>query len=279
MFKKFIKLFLFSLIFHGFSGDLYAQASVRELKQQISNVKKEIALQQQKTNEEKQRDAEYQKTAQSRLNRLNTQINKVRVQKDSLKSELVQLKASSKKLKGASFWYTKKRKDFANFLASDIDSIVKVFPGLFPHETDKKLESLEGIATRLRSESIAPEEALDRVWGILIETLKASYEIESWKGTLTQSSGQLQGQYLRIGTVFQIFMVDKSDAIYILSKTQGSWQWKLQEFNIEERNLIRQAFKVKGGQANPQLGILPIPFYLAGEPQASAPVVEKPEEQ
>lgn len=91
MYQNLKNLFITAAIFTLFCSQVYSQESVRELKQAIANVKKEIAEQEAKTQAESKRDLEYQKTSQSRLSRLNSQISSVSKQKDSLKIELNQL--------------------------------------------------------------------------------------------------------------------------------------------------------------------------------------------
>lgn len=259
MYQNLKNLFITAAIFTLFCSQVYSQESVRELKQAIANVKKEIAEQEAKTQAESKRDLEYQKTAQSRLSRLKTQISRVSKQKDSLKVELTQLKGASKKLKGASYWYSKKREKFAAYLAIETDSLITELNKRYPYELESKVEVLQGISTRLKSDNIQPEEALDRIWSVLLEYVKGGYEVETWKGTLDQDSGPLQGEFLRMGFVFQIFAVDQSDAMYTLQAKDGEWKWTLREFTLDERNKIHQAFKVKQGKSNPELVELPLP--------------------
>lgn len=248
------------LFYVGILTSVQAQTTVKDLKQKIAQVKKEIAEQENKSQQEAQRDLDYRKLANSRSVRLNQQIALVKSQKDSLSKELSQLKSTAKKTKGASYWYDKKRSRFSGFLAVQIDSLVTHFKHQFPYEVESRLESLSSLSARLKAQNIQPEEALDRVWTILAESMKSGYEVESWKGSLEQPSGQLQGQYLRVGHVFEYFLVDKSDAVFVLSLQDTQWLWRPLELSLEERNYLRHAMKVKAGQASPELVRLPVPL-------------------
>lgn len=264
MFKSFIQISLLLGIL--FPGLIIAQETVSELKRAISSVKKEIDQETKKISKEKARDAKYKNTTSTRYSRIQTQIQKVGSQKDSLAKELLRLKKSGRKLRGGAFWFQKKRQDYATFLAREADSLADYISKDFPVDLDKKVQALKGISSRLRSDNMQPEEAQDRIWSIILESMKSGYTIESWKGSLTQVAGDIPGEFLRVGRVFQIFVADQSEVIYLMSvqgeRNNSKWTWSPHDFNLDERTKIRNALKVKTGKSAPQLVEIPIPYQI-----------------
>jgi len=237
-----------------------AQETLNEIRREIKKVEQETAREKELHQKEKQRHAEFVKSSQGRLNRLQSQTQTIKAQTDSLTAELARVKEARRKLKGTVRWYEKKKEDFAAVLADQIDSVIPHISTDFPYKIDETQSALKETAAQLRRGVIGPEEGLGRTWSLLMDRVRLGYTAETWSGYLkTDGSQGIAGKYLRYGAVFGIFVSQDGESVYYLQPAESGWHWKSAGDDLELRRRLKDALKVAEGKAAPSL--VPIPLY------------------
>lgn len=237
------------------------QETVESIRRQIKAVEAEATKEVKLHNEEKKRHADFIEVGRKKVVALNSQNQSLKVEMDSMRTELSRLKDARQKALSVSRFYENKRIKYQESLALAIDSLQYLFKSDFPYKNEEAMTSISEIASQLKKGHISSADALARTVEVFLDRIRMGYSTEVWKGSLVINSQTIHGTYMRYGTVASIFVsLDGQSVFWLAQSPEKEYVWRDVSENMEMRSMLKDALKVAEGKTAPK--IVPVPVYL-----------------
>lgn len=213
--------------------------------------------------EEKARDAASEKKGEKNYKEFQKEQQAL---KGSLAKSKQKISAAKEKLKV--FKYRKvsaeKRLQALNLnLLNHINDLIENLKLSLPYKHDKRMEQAKLLASDIRKDKVAPEEAFNRLWNLYRKEIQMGSDAEVYQSKVHLPSGEeVEVKYMRVGKQVLAYSNAAGNYIGVLKKLEnGNWEWQHAE-NLEfaERSAVRQAVAVAEGKAIP--GFTAVPFWL-----------------
>jgi hypothetical protein len=245
-----------------------AQETLSSVQRELDRVERETQREQELHKAERARAAEFEKQKTARLQALQEQIQASEVRIDSLKQRMETERRRRASQRGIAAQYQARQKAFRADLDREIKAMSAWVGTDFPYQRDRRLSEWNELAEGNREGTLAVEEVLARLFGLVQGSLDFAFDSEAYPGTYTPASakigGQQEGIYVRLGAVMMAFSSNDGKTQAYLARTASGYVWRDEDLPSEIRNAISEAVRVAQGKEAPRLVPLPVEVAAKG---------------
>ena len=244
---------------------LHAQETLSSVQRELDRVERETEREKELHKAERGRAAEFEKQKAERLNALRTQMQASENRIDSLKQRMDVERRRRTSQRALATQYQNRQKAFRTDLDREIKAVIAWVEKDFPYQKEQRLSEWRELAEANREGTVAVEEVVSRVFGLVQGSLDFAFDSEAYPGTYTTGAGrQVEGTYVRLGAVMMAFSSTDGKLQAYLAKTPGGYVWRDGDLPSETRNSIVEAVRVAEGKESPRLVSLPVEVSAKG---------------
>ncbi len=238
---------------------LWSQESLSQVQREIDRVEKEIDREKDLHKQEKERYSQFENSKKEKLNALQEQRAQEEKRAAALRGTLNGFKGQKNSYKSQTANLEKKQKDFALAIAQAAKNLADTLALDFPYRKESRIEELQAVSRQLESGGISIQEGLNRLFGVLEQSLQMGYGTEIYAGTYKSTAGEnLQGSYLKVGSAILVFATADGKMAAYLTHSGNEYTWHDSELPGNVRQGIFNAIQIAEGKAAPAMPVLPV---------------------
>jgi hypothetical protein len=237
---------------------LRAQETLSSVQRELDRVERDTEREKDLHKAERGRAAEFEKQKAERLNALRTQMQLSEARIDSLKRRMNTERTRRASQRALTAQYQARQKAFRADLDREIKAVIAWVEKDFPYQKEQRLSEWRELAEANREGTVAVEEVLSRLFGLVQGSLDFAFDSEAYPGTYTSGAIQREGTYVRLGAVMMAFSSTDGKVQAYLAKTPAGYVWRDADLSAETRASIVEAVRVAEGKESPRLVSLPV---------------------
>jgi len=241
------------------TATLSAQETLSSVQRDLDRVAKEIDREKELHKQERKRAADFEVQKAEKLSALQNQIKVSQGRIDSLTREADKARRQKSNYRGQAQFFSNKTQAFRLALSASIKSVATELLRDFPYHREKRVSDWEDLAKSLEAGTVTPDDALNRLSGLIQASLDPARDVEVYSGVYSAvGGGNFEGYYVRLGTAMLAFASEDGKMAALLGKEGENYTWQDQKLSAGIKAHIAEAIRVAQGKEAPKLVAMPI---------------------
>ena len=242
------------------AGLSFSQETLSSVQRQLDRVEREIEREKELHKQERKQSSEFKKSRSQKLAAMKQQIEKSKKSRVDWEAKLKLSQGQKAALKRKLKLLGNKESELLTSVGKEAEQLKSFVATDFPHRTARRNSDLETLTQGLESGQYGPQEALNRFFSVLENSMEFAYGVEAYNGTyVTKSGTSTDGVYLRVGAALLVFAgYDNKQVAYLIPSDTSGYDWIDEGISTELRQKILHAVKVAEGKETPELVYLPV---------------------
>ncbi len=239
-------------------------ATLVETELLIEKIKAEMAREEEVWSKEKQEAKDAEIVRKERFQNFNQEKDKVREQVEKLETDIQSEIEKIESLKRSESEYTTRFSRLMDILLQRTEDLKGLMAGSIPYRTERREKSVNFLIRDIKSQSISPEEAFNRLWVLYENEHQLAAESEVYEAAPPLDGNAQPVTYLRLGKQLMFYASRDGRKLGYLSRDpSGARAWVTEEkMNLAEREAIRDGIITAEGGLPPEFRPIPIPASM-----------------
>ncbi len=248
------------------SAPLWANlpATLVETELLIEKVKAEMAHEEELWAKEKLEAKDSEAARKERFRNFDQEKEKVSEQVTKLETDIQAEMETIERLKRTESEYEVRFSRLMDIMLGRAEELKGLMAASLPYRTERREKSINLLIRDIKSQSISPEEAFNRLWVLYENEHQLASESEVYEAAPPFDGNAKPVTYLRLGKQLMYYASrDGRQLGYLIKNEAGEYAWVTEEkMNLAERDAVRDAIATAEGGLPPEFRPVPIPAYM-----------------